>query len=126
MPEQVLSIRDIPNLDDRLVRFLEQLTANVNELLSLHHQNRDAIDTNKSEVPNIVQIRAELEATGLTPINVENIRGLLAQSQKANIPRLTALPALSDGAYIDGDAISFGNDIYIRNRSTEPGSWDLQ
>lgn len=124
MPEQLTNLRDIPNLDDRLVRFLELLQANINQLMSLHQQNATAISSTSSSIPNSNGIRNDLEAAGIQPLNVENLRGKLAQSQLANIPRLSTLPALSDISYEDGDCVSVSSVIYIRNRSIEPGSWD--
>lgn len=62
------NLRDIPNLDDRLVRFLEQLNNNVHQLLELHRQNKDRIDANVN--PTIEAIRAQLEANGSSPLNI--------------------------------------------------------
>jgi len=123
MPEQLTNLRDL-NLDDRLVRFLELMQSNVNQLMSLHIQNLRAIEGTSSSIPDIRTIRDALEAKGSTPINIENLRGKLAQGQASNIPRLSTLPLLSDNRYEDGDTVSVSNVIYLRNRSTEPGSWD--
>ena len=117
-----LSIRDIPNLDDRLVRFLEMIYDNQQQLLALLQGVSDSSSENAN--PALEKLRSEFESQGLAPINVEALRGKLGQSQLANIPNLTSLPPLNDITYEDGDAVSVSTTVYIRNRSSDPGSWD--
>jgi hypothetical protein len=125
MPTELSALlRDIPNLDDRLVRYLQQLESSLNFLLQTADQQKGAIDTNSRQIPSYLQIQQNLQASGITPLNVEALRGKLGESQVANAPSLSTLPALSDITYDDGTLISVSNIVYRRNRTTEPGSWD--
>jgi len=118
------SLREIPGLDDRLVRFLEGLNHNINTLLDLANKSNGDIKQATNNIPSIAQIRTALQANGDTPLNVEALRGKLAQSQLANTPQLSSLPSLNDSSYEDGDVVSVNKVLYIRDRSTEPGTWN--
>lgn len=62
------NLRDIPNLDDRLVRFLEQQADAVNQLLEIIQKQKQ--ETDKHVNPELSLIRDQLQSGGSAPLNI--------------------------------------------------------
>lgn len=65
------NLRDIPNLDDRLIRYLEGMSHALNQLLSISQGISDKSDANIN--PTFAKIRSELESTGTSPLNLTGL-----------------------------------------------------
>lgn len=97
MPSQTMpNLRDIPGLDDRLVRFLEQQANAVNQLLQIMDNQKKETDQHVN--PEMSAIRDQLQAGGSAPLN---ITGLMPSTiLQSSFDKVTAGAPFANSAYI--------------------------
>ena len=69
--------------------------------------------------------RNNLQASGVAPLNVQGLLGVLAQPQMAGVPSVAALPGWNDPQSQDGALVALlpTLTVYRFNGSTSPGVW---
>lgn len=68
-------------------------------------------------------IAKNLQAGGLSPLNVSNLIGHLAQPQLAGVPQVAALPAANSPLAQEGALVRFNGLLYFFDQSRDPGVW---
>jgi len=105
-----------PRLLDQRLREIEQ---------NLQRQQPRAAATAVSPPPNFSEIARQLQSSGVAPLQVDQLLGVLAQPQIPYVPTGTAVPNVNDPQSQDGALfrLSTTNTLYRFAANPPPGSW---
>ncbi len=113
----------IPNLAGQATDAVDQAVRYLFQALYSLLNRVSVLESKPPATPDINAIKAALQSSGPSPLNINGLIGQLSQPQIAKAPNVSPLPGFDNNLAQDGTLTIFEGVLYYYSTATNPGKW---